>query len=170
MITTSELQLTAEDHDKAFQEVCFLLDIFVDTIEQFVGKSMPALAVAAGRKMAANMPIYLTEPTPENALAELVRVFTMQQMEIQAEMQGKEAGLPIAHCPIGSVCRQRNMAIDGSACQMFHYYLAGIMAEFTGRPARPKTIAPERAVPSALLLPGVQDRWPPLLSSVSAMI
>ena len=140
MITTSELQLTAEDHDKAFQEVCFLLDIFVDTIEQFVGKSTPALAVAAGRKMAANMPIYLTEPTPENALAELVRVFTMQQMEIQAEMQGKEAHISIAHCPIGSVCRQQNMAIDGSACQMFHYYLAGIMAEFTGRPARPKTI------------------------------
>ncbi len=140
MITTSELQLTAEDHDKAFQEVCFLLDIFVDTIEQFVGKSMPALAVAAGRKMAGNMPIYLTEPTPENALAELVRVFAMQQMEIQAEMQGKEAQIRIAHCPIGSVCRQRKMAIDGSACQMFHYYLAGIMAEFTGRPARPKTI------------------------------
>lgn len=141
MITTSELQLTAQDHDKAFQEVCFLLDIFVDTIEQFVGKSMPALAVAAGRKMAGNMPIYLTEPTPENALAELVRVFTMQQMEIRAEMEGKEAKISIAHCPIGSVCRQRNMAIDGSACQMFHYYLAGIMAEFTGRPARPKTIA-----------------------------
>ncbi len=94
MITTSELQLTAEDHDKAFQEVCFLLDIFVDTIEQFVGKSMPALAVAAGRKMAGNMPIYLTEPTPENALAELVRVFTIQQMEIKGEMQGKEAHIP----------------------------------------------------------------------------
>ncbi len=141
MIATSELQLTAEDHDKAFHEVCFLLDIFVDTIEQFVGKSTPALAVAAGRKMAANMPIYLAEPTPENALAELIRVFTMQQMEIQGAMQGKDAVLSIAHCPIGSVCRQRSMAIDGSACQMFHYYLAGIMAEFTGRPARPKTIS-----------------------------
>ncbi len=142
MITAaSELQLTAEDHDKAFNEVCFLLDMFVETIEKFVGKSTPALAVAAGRKMAANMPIYLSEPTPANALAELVRVFTIQQMEITGEMQANEAILSLTHCPIGSVCKQRNMAIDGSACQMFHYYIAGIMAEFTGRPARPKTIS-----------------------------
>ena len=38
MIETSELQLTAEDHDEAFIEVCFLLDMFVETIEQFVSE------------------------------------------------------------------------------------------------------------------------------------
>lgn len=140
MITTSELQLTAEDHDKAFNEVCFLLDIFVDTLQQFIGKGTPALAVAAGRKMAGNMPIFLAEPNVENALTELVRVFTIQQMEITGEMQGKDASISITHCPIGSVCKQRSLTIDGSVCQMFHYYIAGIMAEFTGRPARPKTI------------------------------
>lgn len=141
MIETSELQLTAEDHDKAFIEVCFLLDMFVDTIEQFVGKSTPSLAVAAGRKMAKNMPIYLKDPTPENALQELVRVFKIQQLEIAGEVQGSEASITLGHCPIGSVCKERNMEMDGAACQMFHYYIAGIMAEFTGRPARPKTIS-----------------------------
>lgn len=140
MIETSELQLTAEDHDKAFIEVCFLLDMFVDTIEKFVGKSTPSLAVAAGRKMAKNMPIYLEDPTPENALSELVRVFNIQQMEISGEMEGGEASITINQCPIGSVCNNRNMELDGAACQMFHYYVGGIMAEFTGRPARPKTI------------------------------
>lgn len=141
MIETSELQLSTEDHDKAFIEVCFLLDMFVDTIEKFVGKSMPSLAVAAGRKMASNMPIYLKDPTPESALAELVRVFKIQQMDIEAQIQGKEAAITINQCPIGSVCRERKMELDGSACQMFHYYVAGILAEFTGRPARPKTIS-----------------------------
>lgn len=141
MIETSELQLTAEDHDKAFIEVCFLLDMFVDTIEQFVGKSTPSLAVAAGRKMARNMPVYLKNPTPEAALAEFVRVFKIQQLEIEGEMQGNEANITIHHCPIGSVCQERQMEMDGSACQMFHYYVAGILAEFTGRPARPKTIS-----------------------------
>ncbi len=140
MITTSELQLTSEDHDKAFNEVCFLLDMFVGTIEKFIGKSTPSLAVAAGRKMAKNMPIFLDEKTTEKALSELIRVFTIQQMEIKGEMQGNEAEISISHCPIGSVCQERGMAVDGSACQMFHYYIAGIMAEFTGRPARPKTI------------------------------
>lgn len=141
MIETSELQLTAEDHDKAFIEVCFLLDMFVDTIEQFVGKSTPSLAVAAGRKMAKNMPVYLKNPTPEAALAEFVRVFKIQQLEIEGEMQGNEANISLHHCPIGSVCHERKMEMDGSACQMFHYYVAGILAEFTGRPARPKTIS-----------------------------
>ncbi len=141
MIETSELQLTAEDHDKAFIEVCFLLDMFVDTIEQFVGKSTPSLAVAAGRKMAKNMPIYLEDPTSDNALQELVRVFKIQQLEIEGEMQGSEASISIGNCPIGAVCKERKMQMDGAICQMFHYYVAGIMAEFTGRPARPKTIS-----------------------------
>ncbi len=141
MIDTKELTLTGEDHDKAFIEVCFLLDMFVDTIEQFVGKSTPSLAVAAGRKMAANMPIHLTEPTAENALSELVRVFTIQQMEIEGKIEGGAAVIDIDHCPIRSVCLNRNMELDGSTCQMFHYYVAGIMAELTGRPARPTTIS-----------------------------
>lgn len=141
MIQTSELQLSAEDHDKAFIEVCFLLDMFVDTIEKFVGKSTPSLAVAAGRKMAKNMPIYLEGNSTEEALAELVRVFTIQQMDIKGAIQGNEAHIAIDHCPIGAVCNERNMELDGAACQMFHYYIAGIMAEFTGRPARPTTIS-----------------------------
>ena len=141
MIHRTELKLTPEDHDKAFIEVCFLLDMFVDTIEQFVGKSTPSLAVAAGRKMAKNMPVYLDENTVEKALSELVRVFTIQQMEITGEIEGNEAAISISHCPIGAVCKERNMELDGSACQMFHYYIAGIMAEFTGKPARPKTMS-----------------------------
>lgn len=141
MMTPSELTLTTEDYDKAFTEVSFLLDIFVDTIETFVGKSTPSLAVAAGRKMAVNMPIFLTEATHENALAEFVRVFRIQQMEIAGRFEGGEAAISIDHCPIRSVCLQRNMAIDGPACQMFHYYMAGIMAELAGCPARPKTVA-----------------------------
>jgi len=141
MIQTSELQLSSEDHDKAFIEVCFLLDMFVDTIGKFVGKSTPSLAVAAGRKMAKNMPIYLDENTPEKALSELVRVFRIQQMEIEGEMQENEALVSINHCPIGAVCQERKMDLDGPACQMFHYYLAGIMAEFIGKPARPTTLS-----------------------------
>jgi hypothetical protein len=140
MMRPNELTLTPEDYDKAFTEVSFLLDIFVDTIETFVGKSTPSLAVAAGRKMALNMPIFLTEATPERALAEFVRVFRIQQMEIEALYTGKEAVISINHCPIRSVCQNRGMALDGQMCQMFHYYVAGILAELAGCPARPKTV------------------------------
>jgi predicted ArsR family transcriptional regulator len=140
MSGNNELALSSEDYDKAFTEVSFLLDMFVDTIGVFVGKSTPSLAVAAGRKMAANMPIHMTEATPENALSELIRVFQIQQMEIEGRFENGQAVLSIHQCPIGSVCKNRDMEIDGQACQMFHYYIAGIMAELTGVPARPKTI------------------------------
>jgi hypothetical protein len=141
MISTSELQLTAEDYDKAFTEISFLLDMFVDTIEKFIGKSTPSLAVAAGRKMAVNMPIHLLQASPENALSEFIRVFRIQQMEIDGHFDNGEAVVTLNHCPIRSVCLKRNMAIDGQACQMFHYYVAGIMAELAGCPARPKTVS-----------------------------
>lgn len=141
MIDTNELTLQAEDYDKAFTEVSFLLDMFVETTEAFVGKSTPSLAVAAGRKMAANMPIHLTEPTPEAALSEFIRVFQIQQMEIEGKFEGADAMITLNHCPILSVCKNRNMEVGGSTCQMFHYYVAGIMAELTGSPTRPTTIS-----------------------------
>jgi hypothetical protein len=138
---SNELTLEARDYDMAFTEISFLLDMFVNTIVTFVGKSTPALAVAAGRRMADNMPVHMTEKTPEVALQELVRIFRIQQMEIDGHFNGPEAAITINHCPIRSVCMQRNMEIDGQACQMFHYYMAGILAELAGCPARPKTVA-----------------------------
>lgn len=140
MIDCIELTQTMEDHDKAFIEVSFLLDMFVDTIEAFVGKSTPALAVASGRKMAKNMPIYLEEPNGAMALSEMVRVFS-EGFDINGSFEGKEAIITVNQCPINSVCQARNLELDGPTCQMFHYYLAGIMAELTGSPARPTTIA-----------------------------
>lgn len=139
MIDSIELTQTMEDHDKAFIEVSFLLDMFVDTIETFVGKSTPSLAVASGRKMAKNMPIYLEETSGATALEEMVRVFS-EGFDIAGTFEGKEATIEIDHCPIYSVCQERGLVLNGPTCQMFHYYIAGIMAELTGSPARPKTV------------------------------
>ena len=141
MIVASELHLTTDDYDKAFTEVSFLLEMLVDTIETFVGKSTPSLAVAAGRRMAQNMPVHLQEGTPEEALAEFVRVFRMQQMAIDGRFDGKDGVIAIDHCPIRDVCLNRGMALDSQVCQMFHYYVGGILAELSGRPARPKTVS-----------------------------
>ncbi|SHO46296.1 helix-turn-helix domain-containing protein [Desulfopila aestuarii] len=141
MIATNELHLTPDDYDKAFTEVSFLIEMLVETIETFVGKSTPSLAVAAGRKMGQNMPVHMLQSTPEEALAEFVRVFRIQQMEVGGTFAGKEAVITINHCPIRSVCMNRGMALDSQICQMFHYYIAGILAELAGCPARPKTVS-----------------------------
>ena len=139
MIDCIELTQSMEDHDKAFIEVSFLLDMFVETIETFVGKSTPALAVAAGRKMAKNMPIYLDHPDGKSALDEMIRVFS-EGFEISGHYEQKEAIIAIDHCPIYSVCHERGLELNGATCQMFHYYIAGIMAELTGSPARPTRV------------------------------
>lgn len=140
MIGNNELTLTTEDYDKAFTEVSFLLDMLVETITAFVGKSTPSLGVASGRKMALNMPVHMIEKTPAVALDELVRILKIQRMDISAKLQGSEAVLSMHDCPIGSVCRNRKMELGSQICQMFHYYLAGVVAELSGCPARPKTI------------------------------
>lgn len=158
MMNSNELSLTVEDYDKAFTEVSFLLDMFVETIVTFVGKSTPALAVAAGRKMANNMPIYLQDPTVDSALEEFIRVFRIQQMEIEGRFEGNEAVIEINHCPIRSVCLNRDMEIDGQACQMFHYYIAGILAELAGCPARPKTISTGEKCTFNMMFSGARRR------------
>lgn len=158
MIGNNELTLTGEDYGKAFTEVSFLLDMLVDTISTFVGKSTPSLAVAAGRRMAVNMPAHLEERTPAAALEELVRIFRIQRMEIAAECRGGEAKLTIHDCPIGSVCRNRKMELDSSICQMFHYYVAGIAAELCGSPARPKTLAVGETCTFSLAFSGIKPQ------------
>lgn len=140
MIGSNELTLSADDYDKAFTEVSFLLDMLVATITAFVGKSTPSLGVASGRKMAVNMPVRMVEKTPEVAVSELVRVFRMQQMDINGRFEGAEAVISMHDCPIGSVCRNRKMQLGTEVCQIFHYYIAGIAAELSGCAARPKTL------------------------------
>ena len=158
MITENELNLTPEDYDKAFTEVSFLLDMFVETITVFVGKSTPSLAVAAGRKMAANLPVYLTDNNPEKVIQELVRVFSIQELELSGYFDGTEAVITINQCPIGSVCENRKMEIDGQTCQMFHYYIAGIVAELVGMPVRPRTVSTGEQCTFNLVFSGLKRR------------
>ncbi len=158
MIGNNELTLTGEDYGKAFTEVSFLLDMLVETISAFVGKSTPSLAVAAGRRMALNMPVHLEEKTPAAVLDEVVRVFRIQQMELAAECRGNEALVSVDHCPIGSVCRNRRMELDSSICQMFHYYMAGIVAELCGAPVRPKTLSVGESCTFSLAFSGVRPQ------------
>ncbi len=136
MIACTELELTEEDHDKAFTEVSFLLDIFVKTIDSFIGRSAPSLGVTAGRNTAKKLPIYLKDPTPEEALSELTRLFS-DGFEITYEIAGDEAVLQFRQCPIRDVCQNRGLQLGQHTCEMFHYYFAGILAELTGRMVRP---------------------------------
>ncbi len=158
MSGNSELTLAPEDYDKAFTEVSFLLEMLIETITTFVGKSTPSLVVVAGRKMAANMPVHMATKTPEEAISELIRVLRIQRIDIAGHVEGGQAVLTMQDCPIGSVCRNRKMEIGSQVCQMFHYYLAGIVAELSGIPARPKTITVGEQCTFNLAFSGVRQQ------------
>ena len=135
MTDRSELSLTVEDHDKAFTEVCFLLEVLVNALGELVGKSTPTLGVTAGRHMGKKLPIYLTDPDVETVLKAIAeRMASGWGMEIKAD--GKGADVKFGKCAIRDVCKNRSLELGGELCQMFHYYLSGMAAELYGKPVR----------------------------------
>lgn len=132
----TELDVTQEDHQKAFTETSFLLEILTKTIGDLVGRSAPSLGVNAGRQMAKRMPIYLKNPE----LAEVLDAIANQMkagFEIQHTCDDTGAELSIKRCAIREVCHNRGLALGEATCTMFHYYLAGIAAELHGCATRP---------------------------------
>ncbi len=131
MSERAELQLTAADHDKAFTEVSFLLDIFVSAIGDVVNKSGPALGLAAGRHMGKKFPVHLEEPTMESVLDAVAKRLA-SGFAIDSKCIGSGAEVGIARCAIRDVCAKRKIEVGGEMCRMFHYYLAGIATELLG--------------------------------------
>ncbi len=131
MSDRAELQLTAEDHDKAFTEVSFLLDIFVSAVRDVVNKSGPALGLAAGRHMGKKLPVHLAEPTMASVLDALAnRLASGFAIDFRCGGSGAEVG--VARCAIRDVCAKRDLEVGGEMCRMFHSYLAGIATELLG--------------------------------------
>lgn len=140
MIERSELTATLDDHQKAFTEVCFLLEVLNDTISQVIGQSTASVGIAAGRHMAKKMPIYLVNPTLEDVLAALVKRLD-NGFAISFGGTDKGASIDIGRCAIRDVCQNRQLDLGGQLCTMFHHYLAGMTAEFLGKPVRAGAIA-----------------------------
>ncbi len=135
MSKRSELSLTAEDHQKAFTEVSFLMEIFIHTIKDLVGAGTASVARNAGRSMAKKLPIYLEKPLFGAALDGVVEQIS-QGFEITARTQDKTATLEFGRCPIRDVCRNRSQDPGGELCQVFHGFLAGLVNEVYGKPVR----------------------------------
>ncbi|PJB43418.1 MAG: hypothetical protein CO108_09935 [Deltaproteobacteria bacterium CG_4_9_14_3_um_filter_63_12] len=132
----TELDVSSEDHQKAFTETSFLLEILTKTIGNVVGRSAPSLGVNAGRQMAKRMPIYLKDPELPEVLAAIANQMKAG-FEIEYVCDETGAELSINRCAIREVCQNRGLALGEQTCTMFHYYLAGIAAELHGCATRP---------------------------------
>lgn len=128
--------LTAADHDKAFSEVSFLLEMLVDTSMQVVGDSAPSTGIHAGRHMAKKLPFALEKVALAEAL-KAVGEHLSAGFEYTAQASGDVAEVNFTRCAIRDVCQKRGLQVGGPLCQMFHYYLSGMVAEVTGRRVKP---------------------------------
>lgn len=131
MSERAELTLSAEDHQKAFTEMSFLLDIFVSAIGDVVSKSGPALGIAAGRHMGKKLPVHIAGPTMEKALQAIVGHLA-SGFAIDVKCNGSGAEVGIGRCAIRDVCAKRSLKVGGDLCKMFHSYLAGMTTELMG--------------------------------------
>ena len=135
----AELELTLEDHQRALTEVSFLLEMLVRTAGEVVGRSMPSLGTNAGRQMGRKLPVAPVKPEPA-AVLRVVAESLAAGFAIAGECNGSGADLRIERCVVRDVCRQQGLELGGELCKAFHYYLAGMMAQLLGKPARPGAV------------------------------
>ena len=147
MITTNELELTLEDHQKAKTELSFLLEIFADTIVELMGGATATVGRLAGCHMAEKLPVYLPNPTPENVL-EAVREHLSSGYDISIRHDDSGAELTFGQCAIRDILKERNIAVGGDLCKVFHFTLAGIANQLLGKAAKGSIVTPgdERCV------------------------
>jgi hypothetical protein len=139
MIEQSELGLTLEDHQKAFTEVSFLLNIFAVTIEELMGGGAPTVGRLAGQHIARRLPIYQPHPTPESVVLAVAEQMS-SGFEMSCKFDAEGADLNFERCAVRSVCQERQQEIGGGICRLLHFAIGGMVNELLGRPVRARII------------------------------
>ncbi len=130
-----EAALTLDDHQQAFTEVSFLLDIFAATIDNLMGGATVSVGRIAGRHMAKNLPLYMPNPPLSDVLAALAE-HMQGGFAISFHCEGDKADITFGHCVIRDVCNIRRLPPGGELCQLFHYYTDGMINELCLKPAK----------------------------------
>lgn len=133
-------EITLEDHEKAFTEVAFLIDIFTSTIDNIMGGATAPVGRIAGREMARKLPIHLVNPTLEEAVALLATRLQAGFDFILDDAVG-EKSLVFNRCTLRDVCSLRGIPTGGAMCRLFHSYLDGIINELLNRPVKSEIVS-----------------------------
>ena len=135
MTGTTAPVLTLEDHQTALHEVAFLVDIFTATIDTIMGGATAPVGRIAGRDMAKKLPVYLNNPSLEEALGVLADRMKAG-FEFSLEASGGETDIVFRHCVLRDVCALRKITTGSALCRLFHAYFDGIVNELICRPVK----------------------------------
>ena len=134
MTVPIETTMSSADHDAAFMEISFLLQMLAQTVEEVIGNPAP-LGVSAGRAMAAKLPVHLKEPTLTSVLKAVAPLFK-NGFEFSAEGEGNLSTLAVGHCVIRDLAAKQGEAPGGRLCKLYHSYLSGIISHLLTRQSR----------------------------------
>lgn len=134
------LGLTIEDHQKAFTEVAFLIDIFASTIDTIMGGSTASVGRIAGRDTAKKYPIHLDNPSLDEAVAVIANRMK-SGFAISLEAGGDGASLLFGRCILRDICDLRGIRPGGAMCKLFHAYVDGVVNELIYRPVKSEITA-----------------------------
>lgn len=127
--------VSLEDHQKAFTELAFLMDIFTATIDNIMGGATAPVGRMAGREMAKKLPVHLHNPSLAEAVAVMIpRMAAGFQFELTSSANVQE--IIFDRCVLRDVCAMRKNTLGGPLCKLFHAYLDGIINELICRPVK----------------------------------
>ncbi len=135
MTTPALRSPSLEDHQQAFTEVSFLLEMLVRTAGVVVGKSAPSLGTNSGRHAARKLPVLLDRPELPAALGAVTAALA-SGFELTPACADGRAEVKVGRCVVRDVCADRGLPLDGDLCKTFHQYLAGMSAQLLGRAVR----------------------------------
>jgi len=130
-----ELELSLQDHQRAFTEVSFLLDIFAATVGDLTGGQTASIGRVAGRQLARKLPLHLPEPTLAKVL-EALHATLARGFSFQATVREGAAELRLGRCVVREVCRERGKQPGGDLCCLFHSFFDGMVNELLARSAK----------------------------------
>lgn len=137
--------LSIEDHQAAFTEVAFLIDIFTSTIDNIMGGATSSVGRMAGRDTAKKYPIFLHNPSLEEAVTVVadrmkdgfgisVETTNPENGEIKTNIDGTT--VLFDRCILRDICGQRGIDMGQAMCRLFHSYFDGVINELINRPVK----------------------------------
>ena len=134
MTVPIETTMNAADHDAAFTEVSFLLQMLAQTVEEVIGNPAP-LGVSAGRAMATKLPFHLKDADLK-AVLDALQASLADGISYTSTVDGNVATLSVGHCVIRDLAAKQGEAPGCRLCKLYHHFLSGLVSQVLTRQAR----------------------------------
>jgi len=132
-VGTTTASLQASDWEEAYRDVSTTLVALADAISENVGRAVAAVGIQAGKVAASHFPEIYEERDLDGVLRRLQERF-QDCFSFQYELHEEDIHFTFTNCVLNQVVQQetREKVGDALLCRLFHDYLAGLAAAYSG--------------------------------------